>query len=74
MAIYTTFPDTFEQFIKQYVIEEENEIEVVPLFRVMQAWEHYTNDIAQNLDNIYECINMINNNLYYIEETIEHEK
>ena len=50
MADMMTFPNTFEEFIKQYEFKDKDEIytngaELIPSFRVMQAWEHYTNNI-----------------------------
>ncbi len=47
MADMMTFPPTFEEFIKEYeFIDEEgiytNKAELIPSFRVMQAWNHYT--------------------------------
>ena len=41
-----------------------------PPFRVEQAWDHYTSDAANALDNIRECIRMVDNNLYDIEDAI----
>ena len=74
-----TFPPTFEEFIDEYSFKDKEEIytngsELIPSFRVMQAWDHYTRnikDINQNLNNIYDCMKMIENNLYDIEEEID---
>ena len=76
MADMMTFPPTFEEFIKEYeFIDKEgiytNKAELIPSFRVMQAWEHYTSNANNALDNIRECIRIIDNNLYDIEEAIE---
>ena len=76
MADRMNFPDTFMGFIQEYSFKDKEEIytngvELVPFFRVEQAWEHYTDCINANLNNIYDCLNMITNNLYDIEETIE---
>ena len=79
MADMMTFPNTFEEFIKQYEFKDKDEIytngaELIPSFRVMQAWEHYTNnikDINLNINNIYDCLTMIQNNLYDIEEEVD---
>ena len=47
MADMMTFPPTFEEFIKEYEFIDEEGIyitkaELIPSFRVMQAWNHYT--------------------------------
>jgi len=73
------FPPTFEEFIDKYSFKDEEEIytngdELIPSYRVMQAWDHYTRnikDINQNLNNIYDCMKIIENNLYDIEEEID---
>ena len=71
-----TFPNSFEDFIKQYEFKDTEEIytngiELIPSFRVMQAWEHYKDNINQNIDNIYECLRMIERNIEDIEDAIE---
>ena len=74
-----TFPPTFEEFIHQYEFIDKDEVytngsELISSFRVMQAWEHYTNNIKninQNLTNIYDCLTMIQNNLYDIEDEVD---
>ena len=79
MADMMTFPPTFEEFIDEYSFKDKEEIytngdELIPSYRVMQAWDHYTRnikDINQNLNNIYDCMKMIENNLYDIEEEID---
>ncbi len=73
------FPPTFEEFLHEYEFRDEDEIytngiELIPVFRVMQAWEYYTNDIKsinRNIDNIYNCLRMIENNIIDIEETVD---
>ena len=75
MADMMTFPNTFEEFVKKYeFIDKEgiytNKAELIPSFRVMQAWEHYVSNINSALDNIRECIGIIDNNLYDIEDVI----
>jgi len=76
MADMMTFPDTFEEFIKEYEFKDKEEIytngaELIPSFRVMQAWEHYTSNVNCALDNIRDCIRIIENNLNDIEDAIE---
>ena len=76
MADMMTFPDTFEEFIKEYEFKDKEEIytngaELIPSFRVMQAWEHYTSNVNRALDNIRDCIRMVENNLNDIEDAIE---
>lgn len=79
MADMMNFPSTFEEFIKQYEFKDKEEVytngaELIPSFRVMQAWEHYTSNIKrinQNLNNIYDCLRMIENNLIDIEEEVD---
>lgn len=73
------FPPTFEEFIKEYEFIDKEEIytnkaELIPSFRVMQAWEYYTDNIKsinQNIDNIFECLRTIENNIIDIEETVD---
>ena len=50
MADMMMFPKKFEDFIKDYEFKDDKEVytngaELIPSFRVMQAWEHYTNPI-----------------------------
>lgn len=81
MADRMSFPNTFKEFIHEYEFKDEEEVytngaELIPSFRVIQAWEHYTSkirdiDIRQSLNNIYDCVTMIQNNLYDIEEGID---
>lgn len=74
-----TFPDKFEDFIHEYEFIDNEEVytngaELIPSFRVMQAWDHYTNNIKNinsNINNIYDCLTMIQNNLYDIEEEVD---
>lgn len=76
MADLMTFPRTFMEFIKEYSFNDKEEIytngaDLIPVFRVEQGWEHYTADAANALDNIRECIRIVDNNLYDIEDAIE---
>lgn len=76
MADKTTFPRTFMEFIKEYSFKDKEEIytdgdDLISVFRVEQAWEHYTADAANALDNIRECIRIIDNNLYDIEDAVK---
>ena len=76
MADKMTFPNTFEEFIKQYSFKDKEEIytngaELIPIFRVEQAWDHYTSQVLNALDNIRDCITMVENNLNNIEDAIE---
>lgn len=76
MADKMTFPNTFEEFIKQYSFKDKEEIytngaELIPIFRVEQAWDHYTSQVLNALDNIRDCIKIIENNLDDIEDAIE---
>lgn len=50
------FPNTIKEFINQYSFKDEKEIytngsELIPVFRVMQAIEHYekSNDIIEQI-------------------------
>ena len=75
MADMMTFPKTFEEFINEYEFTDSEEIytngaELIPSFRVMQAWEHYSDNIKNKLNNIHACLKMIKNNLIDIEEEI----
>ena len=76
MADMMTFPDTFEEFIKQYEFKDKEEIytngaELIPSFRVMQAWEHYTDLITFRLADIYKTNYLMLNNIEAIEEIIK---
>ena len=68
-----SFPDSFEEFLHQYSFIDDQEVytngaELIPVFRVMQAWEHWTDGIKYNIDNIRECVAIISNNLYDLED------
>ena len=77
MADMMTFPNTFEEFIKDNSWEDNTgayNCELIKVEDVLKAWKYYTNNIKninQNLNNIDECLRMINNNLWDIEETID---
>ena len=76
MADMMTFPPTFKDFIKEYNFKDKekiytNGIELIPAFRVEQAWDHYTTQVMNALDNIRDCIKIIENNLNDIEDAIE---
>ena len=76
MADKMTFPPTFKEFIKEYSFKDKEEIytngaELISVFRVEQAWDHYTAQAINALDNIRECIRIVDNNLYDIEDAIE---
>ena len=76
MADQMTFPRTFMGFIKEYSFNDKEKIytngsDLISVFRVEQAWDHYTSNAANALDNIRECIRMVDNNLYDIEDAIE---
>jgi len=65
MADMMTFPNTFEEFIKQYEFKDEDEvytngIELIPSFRVMQAWEHYVEPLKKIQTEITNIVNIIN--------------
>lgn len=77
MADMMIFPDKFEDFIHQYEFKDTEEIytngaELIPSFRVMQAWGHYTRNIEQSLANIWDCAQMIQRNAEDIEEVCEY--
>lgn len=47
MADKMTFPENFMDFIKDYSFKDEekiytNGIDLIPVFRVEQAWDHYS--------------------------------
>lgn len=79
MADMMDFPPTFKEFIDKYSFKDKEEIytngdELIPSYRVMQAWDHYTRNIKriyESLNNIYNATEIINNNLYIIEEEID---
>ena len=75
MADMMTFPDKFMDFIKQYSFKDKEEMytngsDLIPVFRVEQAWEHYVDNISVAITNIDSCLDMIRNNLYDIEGII----
>lgn len=73
------FPPTFEEFIKEYELKDNEDIytinsKLIPSFRVMQAWEHYTNNLRNidyNINNIYNCLAKIEDNLSNIAYEVE---
>jgi len=76
MADMMNFPLTFKDFIKEYSFKDKEEVytngaELIPVFRVEQAWEHYTSNTNNALDNIRDCIRIIDNNIYDIQEAIK---
>ena len=76
MADMMTFPPTFKDFIKEYSFKDKekiytNGIELIPVFRIEQAWDHYTTQVTNASDNIRDCIKIIENNLDDIEDAIE---
>ena len=51
-----SYPETIEEFIKQYSFKDTEEIytngaELIPVFRVMQAIEHYI-QVPKNTNNL----------------------
>lgn len=77
MADKMTFPNTFKEFIKENSWEDNTgayNCELIKVEDVLNAWEHYTDNIKQiyqNISNIYDCLKMAENNLYDIEEEID---
>jgi len=72
-----TFPDYFNfmDFIKKYSFNDKEEIytngaDLIPVFRVEQAWDHYSSCIENAVNNIRECNQIIQNNLYDLEDII----
>lgn len=59
------FPNSFEEFIKDYEFKDNKEIytngcELIPTFRVMQGYEHYERQIRAEerekvLNAVYDC-------------------
>ena len=65
--------DSFIQFIKENSWEDNTgayNCELIKVEDVLNAWNHYTDYINQDINNISNCIDMINNNLYDIEDVI----
>lgn len=79
MADMMNFPPTFEEFIKQYEFKDEKEIytngaELIPSFRVMQAWEHYTESfrkIQTEITNMANIINMTEDTIFDLSTYID---
>ena len=44
--------------------------DLIPVFRVEQAWDHYSSQIQSAIDNIQGCHRIIENNIYDIEDII----
>lgn len=75
MADSMTFPDNFMDFIKEYSFKDKEEIytngaDLISVFRVKQAWDHYSSQIENAVNNIQECYQIIQNNIYDIEDII----
>ena len=75
MADMMIFPDYFMDFIKEYSFNDEKEIytngaDLISVFRVEQAWDHYRFQIQNAIDNIQECNQIIQNNLYDLEDIV----
>ena len=50
MSEIQEFPPTFETFISAYKFNDTNQVytngsDLIPTFRVMQGWEHYTRNL-----------------------------
>lgn len=76
MADAMNFPPTFEEFIHEYEFKDKEEIytngsELIPSFRVMQAWEHYTDLIRFKLTHVYKTNYLMLHNIEAIEEIIK---
>lgn len=75
MADQMTFPDNFMDFIREYAFNDKEKIytngsDLISVFRVEQAWDHYNSCIKTAIDNIYRCNQIIKNNLYDLEDII----
>ena len=75
MADQMTFPGYFMDFIKDYSFNDKekiytNGLDLIPIYRVEQAWDHYSSQIENAINNIRECNQIIQNNLYDIEDII----
>ena len=89
MADQMIFPDNFMDFIKEYSFNDKehiytNGVDLIPVFRVEQAWDHYISLVQSAIDNIRdytfltqsaidiirECNRIIENNLYDINDII----
>ena len=69
----SNYSDSFIQFIKENSWEDNTgayNCELIKVEDVLNAWNHYTDYINQDINNISNCIDMINNNLYDIEDVI----
>ena len=66
-----TFPDTVEEFMEQYkIVDTEhvytNGVEMVPIFRMKQWFEHQNVDLVSRqaaIDAVYKCTDIFVNNL-----------
>lgn len=75
------FSDNFLDFIKKYSFKDEKEIytngaDLIPVFRVEQAWEHYIdiiNSYLYDIENLLEDVDRINFEINRIVNKIERE-
>lgn len=68
MADQMTFPDSFMDFIREYAFNDKEKIytngsDLISVFRVEQAWDHYNSQIKNAIENIKECYEIIYNNI-----------
>lgn len=67
------FPDNFMDFIEEFSFNDKEKIytdgiDLIPVFRVEQAWDHYSSYIKNAISNIQRCNQIIQNNLYNLED------
>lgn len=74
MTYNKKYPLSFRDFIHSIEKEKEDGTKVIEIksSEILDAWDHYTISIGQSLDNIFNCINLINNNINDIGEITDY--
>ena len=63
--------NSFKEYIENNSFQDEEGIKLITVAKVIKAWEHFTGNINYNIDNIRECVTIITNNLYDLEDAFE---
>ena len=77
MADKIKFPPTFEEFIQENSWEDNTgayNCKLIKVEDIFNAWKYYKlKEINQNIDNMYSCLRIIENNFIDIEEEVDTE-
>ena len=63
--------NSFKEYVENNSFENEEGIKLITVAKVIKAWEHFTGDIKYNINDIRECVTIITNNLYDLEDVFE---